>query len=205
MFKLNDSFRAVATALCLLLADVPGIVLLAQAPVPPKLLITILDGEGALNNIKQRTAREPIVKVEDENHKPVAGASVLFLLPHSGPSGVFLDGTQMYTTTTDANGEAIARGLKPNQVSGKFQIQVRATYRDPNSETTVTSQPTIINQTNTSGSSAVAQHAAHAIPAKVIIIVAAAAVAGGITAGVLLTRGNNQTTITAGTTTIGAP
>jgi hypothetical protein len=200
MPKLNIWFRAVALTLCLLLAHVPGTLLLAQnPPAPPRLLITILDGEGALNNIKQRTAREPIIQVQDENHKPVAGALVLFVLPSSGPSGTFLDGTQMYTTTTNANGQAVARGLKPNQVSGKFQIQVKATYNGDTSQT-------VINQTNGSGSSAVTQHAAaHAIPVKVIIIVAAAAAAGGIAAGILLTRGNNSTTITPGTPTVGAP
>ena|ERR1700733_4669107 len=207
MPNLNFPFRAVAIALCLLLPDVPAIILHAQIPqTGSRLLITILDGEGALNNIKQRTAREPIVRVEDENHKPVAGASVLFLLPNSGPSGVFLDGTRMYTTTTDVNGQAIARGLKPNQLSGKFQIQVKASYKDASSQASVVSSETaIINQTNSSGSSVVVQHAAHAIPAKVIIIVAAAAVAGGVTAGVLLTNGNGSTTITAGTPVVTAP
>ena len=32
----------------------------------------IVEGEGAINNIRLRTAREPIVQVEDENRKPVA-------------------------------------------------------------------------------------------------------------------------------------
>lgn len=43
--------------------------------------LVIVEGEGAINNIRQRTARDPIVRVEDENHKPVAGAAVVFLLP----------------------------------------------------------------------------------------------------------------------------
>ena len=41
---------------------------------PPELNIVIVDGEGDTNNIRQHTAREPIVQVEDENHKPVAGS-----------------------------------------------------------------------------------------------------------------------------------
>ena len=48
------------------------------APPAPALRIVILEGEDVSNNIKERTAREPIVQVEDENHKPVAGAAVLF-------------------------------------------------------------------------------------------------------------------------------
>src|SRR5262245_11661981 len=87
--------------------------LLAQAP-PASLQITIIDGEDAINNIRTRIAREPIVQVEDENHKPVAGAIVLFELPKSGPSGAFPGGARTLSVTTDSQGRAVARGLKPN-------------------------------------------------------------------------------------------
>jgi hypothetical protein len=209
MFKPNDQFRAVALVIGLLLtntSDIPLIAQTTQIPGAPKLLfITILDGEDALNNIKQRTAREPIVQVEDENHKPVAGATVLFLLPNSGPGGGFLDGTQSYTTTTDVSGKAVARGLRPNQTSGKFQIQVKATYKDAVSGAVAASEVIVIHQTNVSESSVVVQHTAHAIPAKVVAIVVGAAVAGGVTAGVLASRSSGPSTITAGTPTVSAP
>ena len=58
----------------------------ADGAPPQDLQIVILDGEGALNNIQARTAREPIVQVQDHNHKPVAGASVLFAI-HGGSEG----------------------------------------------------------------------------------------------------------------------
>ena len=32
----------------------------AQPPVPVKLNIVVLEGEGAINNMRQRTAREPV-------------------------------------------------------------------------------------------------------------------------------------------------
>jgi len=51
-----------------------------QPPVPTKLNLVVVEGEGAINNIKQRTARETIIKVEDENHRPVAGAVVVFMM-----------------------------------------------------------------------------------------------------------------------------
>ncbi len=54
--------------------------------------IVIIEGEGAINNIKQRTAREPVVQVEDENHKPVAGAAVIFALSDQGAGGTFAGG-----------------------------------------------------------------------------------------------------------------
>ena len=42
----------------------------ATAQVAPMLNLVVLEGEGATNNIRQRTARDPVVQVEDENHKP---------------------------------------------------------------------------------------------------------------------------------------
>jgi hypothetical protein len=91
--------------------------------------ITIIDGEGALNNIKGRIAREPIVQVEDKNHKRVVGAYVVFDTPSSGPSGVFADGTTRLVTNTDEYGDAVARGLRPNNISGNFDIHVHVTYQ----------------------------------------------------------------------------
>ena len=56
----------------------------AWAQAPTGLSINIVEGEGAINNIRQRVNREPIVQVEDQNHKPIAGAVVVFFLPDSG-------------------------------------------------------------------------------------------------------------------------
>lgn len=47
----------------------------ATAQVAPMLNLVVLEGDGATSNIRQRTAREPIVQVQDENHKPVAGVA----------------------------------------------------------------------------------------------------------------------------------
>ena len=81
----------------------------------PKLNLVIVEGEGAINNVRQRTAREPIVQVEDENHKPVAGAAVVFLLPNQGAGGAFANGAHSLTVTTNAEGRAVAHGFRPNQ------------------------------------------------------------------------------------------
>src|SRR5579864_98694 len=91
--------------------------------------LVIVEGDGAINNIRQRTAREPIVQVQDENHKPVAGAAVVFLLPNQGASGVFANGARSLTVTTDAQGRAVAHGFRPNSVSGKLQMRVTASYQ----------------------------------------------------------------------------
>jgi hypothetical protein len=192
--------RMMAATLCLFLAESEASLLMAQAAAnPPRILITILDGEGALNNIKARTVTEPIIQVEDENHKPIAGAAVIFLLPDSGPSGTFLDGTHMLSTETDSAGRASAKGLRPNHVTGKYEIHVKVSYNGNTSETT-------IHQSNVSGTSGASEHAARAVPTKGILIgVGVAAAAAGILAGILATRGGHSTTITAGPPTVGAP
>src|SRR5258708_17658844 len=101
---------------------------LASAQDAPKLFINIVEGEGALNNVKQRVNREPIVQVEDENHKPIAGAAVVFFLPTSGPGGAFANGSQTLTVTTDSLGRAAATGIRPNHQTGQMQIRVTASH-----------------------------------------------------------------------------
>jgi hypothetical protein len=97
------------------------------AGTPQKLFINILEGEGALNNIRQRDAREPVVQVTDENHKPVAGAAVLFLI-HNGPHATAtFNGGQTLSTTTGPDGIAHATGLQLGTTPGSFTISVTAT------------------------------------------------------------------------------
>jgi hypothetical protein len=120
---------------------------LPDAPLPESegLTIEILDGEGALNNIRQRTAREPIVQVEDKNHKPVAGALVLFAI-QSGPGGASgsVAGATSFSVRTGADGKAQLKGLKPNNLAGEFTITVTASVG-------VMIATVIIHQRNESG------------------------------------------------------
>jgi hypothetical protein len=95
------------------------------APQPAMLQINILEGEGALNNIRARTAREPIVEVQDENHKPVAGALIFFTIRSTGAGGTF-NGSASMSLYTDANGQAVAHGFMPNFKTGKYVIEVTA-------------------------------------------------------------------------------
>src|SRR5689334_12258808 len=71
---------------------------------PVKLNLEVVEGEGAINNIRQRITREPIVQVNDDNHRPVAGAVVMFTLPERGAGGVFTGGQHTLTVTTGADG-----------------------------------------------------------------------------------------------------
>jgi hypothetical protein len=153
----------------------------------PKLKIVILEGEGAINNARQRTAREPIVEVRDENNRPVAGAVVLFSLPDRGASGVFANGQTSMAVTTDAQGRAVATGLRPNNVSGTLQIRVDASYQGQKGNTT-------INQTN-------ALATAPRVSGKTIGILLA--LAGGAAGGAIAaTRGGKAAPATPATPTL---
>ena len=176
-----------------------------QAAPARKLNIVIVEGEGAINNIRQRVAREPIVQVEDENRRPVAGAAVTFFLPNQGPSGVFANGSRTLTVTTDSQGQAVARGIQPNNIQGKFEIRVSASHQGQTASAT-------IGQTNLLTAAAAGAGAGAGISAKVIAIlaVAGAAVAGG-TAYALTRNGNDgpapisPTVLTPGTPAVGPP
>jgi hypothetical protein len=89
------------------------------------LKIIVIEGEGFVNNLKHRTARDPVVEVRDRNRRPVAGALVTFAAPQSGPGATF-NGASSITVTTDSAGRATATGFQPNQIKGRFQINIEA-------------------------------------------------------------------------------
>jgi len=90
--------------------------------------IVVQEGQGAINNIQQHRAKEPVVQVQHEDNEPAVGASVSFQLPDSGPGGSFNDNAKILTVQTDDKGQAVAHGLKPNDIAGRFQIRVTASY-----------------------------------------------------------------------------
>ncbi len=145
----------------------------------PRLKIIIIEGEGATNNMKQRTAREPIVEVQDENNRPVGGALVTFALPNYGASGTFQGGSKLLTITTDANGRAVGNGFQPNTVKGDLNIQVRAQSNGQTANAT-------IHMKNVSGVGV-----GMSTSAKVWTMVAVAA--GAAVIGVVATRGGSPT------------
>lgn len=155
--------------------------------------ITILDGEGALNNIRSRTAREPIVQVKDRNRKPVAGALVLFkVIPGPEGAGGSFNGASTLSVQTDAEGKAIGRGLKPNSTAGKYQIEVTATLA-------ALTAAIIIHQSNQKGIANTPQHRI----LKWSIIVGAIVI--GIIIGIRSHNYPGITHITVGTGGVGAP
>lgn len=178
--------------------------------------IVIVEGDGAVNNIRQRVAREPIVRVEDENHKPIAGATVVFLLPGDGASGTFPGGQNMVTVQTNQNGEAVARGLRPNNVAGDFGIRVTASYQGATASAVVNQTNALVGAAAAGAGGGAAAATAAGISGKVLAIIgiaAAAAVGGGVYAATRESNGGSApggpsrtpTAIVIGAPSVGAP
>jgi hypothetical protein len=152
-----------------------------------QLQIKILEGEGAVNNVRQRDAREPIVQIHDENHKPISGALVIFTLPDSGPSGTFVNGAKVFSVETDGAGRAAGQGLTRNEMAGNYQLRVDAQYRGNTARAT-------IHQTNSIESTSSPSHnRKHASHRRVVII--SVAVASGLVVALLIHRRKHCTDI----------
>lgn len=198
MNRLTSRLPLTTAILCLMSLPISPCGLAQETPVHNKLFITILEGEGALNDIRGRTAREPIIQVEDENHKPVAGAAVIFTTPGSGASATFSNGLTSLHTTTTADGKAFATGMRPNSTTGEYQIQVQANWAS-------LSSVAVINTVNVleSSHSSRAQHAGRGFPVKIVVI--GAVIVGGVAAGILASRGQQPDSLTPGAPVVGAP
>ena len=183
-----------AAALATMLA-VPGAA--QDPPVPKQLSIVIVEGEGAVNNARQRVAREPIVQVNDENNKPIAGAAVIFFLPGSGPGASFPNGASSFTTITGADGRAAANGLKANSLKGEYQIRITASHQGMSASAG-------IKMTNVAGA------AIGATALWTILLLAGAGAAAGIALGVksssgTVAPGRPPVTVTPGTPVVTPP
>ena len=161
--------RRPGLTIILLSCITPGMLAIAQPPAAG-LKLEVLEGEGAINNIRLHRAREPVIRAVNENNDPLGGVSVSFLLPDMGPSGEFAGSLRELTVLTDEKGQATGRGLVPNQLLGKFQIRVVASYRGQRATAT-------INQTNAAPGGAVSRG-----PSKKVLLIAliGGAAAGGV-------------------------
>jgi hypothetical protein len=152
-----------------------------------RLNLVIVEGEGAINNIKLRTSRNTIVQVEDENHRPIAGAAVTFLLPIDGPGGAFAGGAKSATLVSDSAGRVTMPRLQLNQNPGSYTIRVSASHQGLNAST-------VIGQSTIAGAAGLSS-------AGLIAIIAGVAAAGGVAAVVASRGGNNSNPTSPPTTT----
>ena len=167
------------------------------------LKIVVVEGEGAKNNIRSRTATAPVVQVLDEAEKPAAGAEVVIQLPLAGPGGVFHGWLKTQTVRADQKGQASVTGYAPNDEEGRFNIKVTATL-GAKTGTAVIAQANVRN--GTGGTVSKKRSGLW----KVVAIVGGGVVVGGVVAG---SRGDKTTaaaatvpvSITTGPITVGGP
>ena len=168
--SVNRGMQPLAIGLSLLMV----LPILPAQTLPTQLNIVVVQGEGAINNARQRVTREPIVRIEDENHKPLAGVAVVFTLPTEGATGEFTRGAKSLTIMSDSQGQAAAAGLKLNGMPGKVPIQVNVSYRGLTARTTITEISVL-----PPGAKASARSGGHGALIAVVVIAAAAAAGGG--------------------------
>jgi hypothetical protein len=147
------------------------------------LKITVVQGEGAVNDVRAKTATAPIVEVRDSSDKPVVGAEVVFQLPAAGPGGVFNGWMRTQTARSDEQGRAAADGFAPNDQEGRFNIKVTAMQGTKNGTL-------VIGQSNGRGTSAQAKGSK-----KTLWIVLGILAVGGIVGGVAAASGGDSATV----------
>jgi len=90
-----------------------------------ELKIVVIEGEGAVNIIQQKTAVAPVIEVRDRNDQPVAGATVNFVVRAGRAT---FSGARTMSVTTNAAGRAAAAGFAPSG-TGALQIGATATFQ----------------------------------------------------------------------------
>jgi hypothetical protein len=126
------AYRALAIALCPVLAGVP-----LQAQQSERVRIVVLEGEGAIHNIRGSNAVQLRIQLQTDGGRPLPRIPVTFVVPGNGPGGKFTDGTSTLTVLTDKGGQALARGFQPNGSVGQFPVRVSARYRGETARATV--------------------------------------------------------------------
>jgi hypothetical protein len=169
MFLLTVRSLLMGKAVCTYLLRL-SLALVAACPLPATISIRAVAGDNAINNIKRGTGFEPLVEVVDDAGKVIPDATVTFTLPMVGPGGSFGDGRKTLSLQTDAQGRALARGFRPNSLTGRFEIRISAAKSGETASF-------VVHQTN----------AAPAVESKhgrriLILGLVAGAVAGGVLA-----------------------
>ena len=151
--------------------------------------IEVLEGDGAINNIRLHRAKDPVVRVVDQDGHPIPNVAVTFVLPGKGAGGTFAEGKSTLTIMTDDNGRAVGQGLRPNGGAGQFEIRVTTSFQGAVATANIT-------QTN-------AEPAQGGGSSKLLLIVAL--VGGAAAAGVAVAlKGKSSSTSTTTTSSSGA-
>jgi PEGA domain/PKD domain len=104
-----------------------------QAARAAALKIVVLEGEGAINVIQQKTAVAPVVEVRDRNDQPVAGVVVRFAVTKGRAA---FNGARALAVTTNSAGRAAVTGFTPTG-SGAVQISASAAFQGQTAAVTI--------------------------------------------------------------------
>jgi hypothetical protein len=164
--------------------------------------LVVLEGEGAPNNIRQRTARDPVVRYRMRIQAGGRRHCGLYAAVQWA-GGTFANGSRTLSMVSDNQGRAVARGFRPNGLKGQFQIRVNATFSGLAAAIAIT-------QTNVALAATSGASAGSGKLIAVLVAVGAAAAAGGAYYATHNGNGspavvNPATTIAAGTTSVGPP
>ena len=182
----------------------PRAIIGQTVPVPtPKMNVVVVEGEAAIHDVRQRKATDLVVLVRDGNRKPITGASVRFILPAEGASATFSDGGRTLAIATNNDGHAIVRNIRPNNIPGRYAIQVEAQHEGETASASVTHFNMTVERSKGGSGKWVA-----------ILGIVGAAAAGGTVAALSGSNGNPQPvsaapptpiSITPGTGIVGPP
>lgn len=131
----------------LLVSVVLALVAVQQAP---PLRIVVIEGEGAVNIIQQKTAVAPLIEVRDRNDQPVAGAVVNFVIRNGRAT---FGGARTLSVTTNAAGRAVAAGFAPSG-SGALQIGATATFQGQSAAAITIAQTNVMTVAEAAAASA---------------------------------------------------
>lgn len=175
-----------------------------QSAAAPDLTIKIIEGEDGVNIIKTKSAVKPVVQVTDKNNLPVAGATVLFLLPDSGATATFSQGTRSQTVVTNSAGRAATTAMKPVG-TGSLIIAVTATFQGRVAKASITQTNYLTAAAAQAAGASVGQ--SKGLSSSTIVAIIAGAVAAAVAGIAVATRGGSakQGTITVGNVPVFGP
>jgi LPXTG-motif cell wall-anchored protein len=109
-------------------------------PGPP-----VVDEQATI--VRTPFAHPLVATVLDPDGTPLAGATITFTAPDTGPSGTFPDGSTTTTAITDANGVATSPTLTANDTIGNYTATATADFAKINASFSLTNNPAAVPET----------------------------------------------------------
>jgi hypothetical protein len=167
--EFNVHRRILVVLFSTLLPAVPAIA--AQSETGLK--IVVQEGSGTRAVVERPVPRPLSVRIVDARNQPVRGATVVFTSPPSGPSVLFVNGSNSVIVFTNQQGIAAAQDYRANSTEGSYRIQIQASYMGDHATLSIEQTNVIPRKSN----------------GKAIAIALAA---GGAVGAVLATRGGDS-------------